>query len=436
MKRLFRLLSSNPKPVRYIILLHGLIIANAAFAQIGGRVKITLQSFTCINKSWDGVVEFDGHGNEVSVNCSWRIFSRANPNAVRRGGDGTVIFGSAVNGMTRAGSQTPDLGGIKNGDVINVSKPLMDDHLNPDEVLVMAPTVWEWDGPEKATLTAFNNQLEADLDWVTRQTYPFANVRPSSWDPYGDRVFKIFDKYPYGQALKYHSVFKSFLCPGNTQGNRVIGIRSGTFNKECLVVYPPTLLVLDPDVLYTMYYNGTPSKTHAEKESKGGYSDGVTVTFTENTYAIETSNGSYSVRLKIEYFPDVSNNSTATINNDLPRKTATQRGSLGNLIAPVVAKWSGIRATASNMNRQPVAFELTMANEIIMTDQSGAVAAKGTYSFNSATNDVNGNFKQVSSGETFAFYGSYDPNTQKLYCRVGLANTATSGHEIWTMNKL
>src|SRR5689334_16758841 len=158
----------------------------------GGQLKITIESFKCITKSWDGVIEFDGHGNEASVSFSFRIYNPSNPGAARSGMDGTSIFGSNVNGMTRAGTQTPDLGGIKEGDVIPIGKEIMNEAIGADDYIIIAPTLWEMDGPRNASFDKFNAQLENDLDWVMTQSYPFATTAIDNLNPYGNRAVKIF----------------------------------------------------------------------------------------------------------------------------------------------------------------------------------------------------------------------------------------------------
>lgn len=406
-----------------------------------GRLKITIESARCINKSWDGLVEFDGHGNEISVAYSYRIYNPANPGGARSGADGTVIYGSNVNGMTRAGTQTPDLGGINNGDIVPIGKTLMDEHINADDYIIIAPTVWEWDGPEKNTINSFNSQLETDLNWVINQPFPFANTPASYSNPFGGRVIKIFDKYSYGQALKYHNILKNIFCPGNTQGNRVIGVWSGTFNNECLVTYPPTLLLLDTRILNGLYINNRSSTntgtSHAEKESKTYFIDGVNITFTENTYAIQTSNGSYSVFFRIEFTPDASATSTnglistpakniSTIKKDMPLRNIN----INNTLLPVVGNWSGTQTTDSGLFPQAISFQLSSAGEFIMADQSGVVGAKGNYTF--SNNNFSGSYKQFSDGSTYSFIGTYDPNTQNITCSLG---SATTGQGKWIVKK-
>ena len=70
----------------------------------------------------------------------------------------------------------------------------MDDHINADEYIIIAPTLWEWDVQGSNTFNSFNVQLENDLDWAIAQTYPFANTVVSYSEPFDGRVIKIFDK--------------------------------------------------------------------------------------------------------------------------------------------------------------------------------------------------------------------------------------------------
>jgi hypothetical protein len=447
MQALFRSLNINDmKKIIFSILTYA--ITSGCLAQIpavGGQLKVSIENVKCINKSWDGFVEWDGHGSEVSVTYSYRIYKPSNPSAARKGADGTVIYGSSVNGMTRAGTQTPDLGGIANGDVVNIFKPIMDVHVDAEDIILIAPNVWEWDGPEKNTINAFNAQLERDLDWATNQPFPFANAPVGYSDvftPIASRVIKIYDKYRYGPALKYQPVFSPILCGGNTQGNRVMGILSGGSGASCQVAFPPTLVALDTRALYGLYVNNRNSTitgtSHAEKESKTTRVDGVTVTFTESTYAITTSNGSYSVFLRIEFIPDSNPPATTTGSTSTPVKKINKdfpvRGNINtsNTTLAVAGRWTGTQTNDYGMYPQNIAFELTTNNEFLIKDINGVVAAKGTYSF--SNNAISGSYKQFSSSETFSFAGNFDPAMQKITCTLGSGN-ATTGQGKWIVTK-
>lgn len=384
---------------------------------MAGRVKITIESATCINKSWDGFVEFDGHGNEMSVAFSYRIYNPANPDNARSGAGSTGVFGSSVNGMTRAGTQTPDLGGINNGDVITINKVLMDEHVNADDYILIAPTVWEWDAPEKNTFNSFNSQLETDLNWAIRQPFPFATTTVSTSNPFADRVIKIFDKYRYGQAIKYHSIFKNIFCPGNTQGNRVIGIRSGTFNNECLVTYPPTLLALDTRTLIGQYSNNSLINS-PYKNQRTSLVRGVNITFTESTYAIETSNGSYSVFFTIEFIPDPVPASSGTGLTGTPTRAETapvkkqfqpKNISIVNTALYIPGTWSGTYGYGES--NTPNFYSMTFNGDGTMQviDNLGVVQARGTYVFTAASRNITATYTYL-VGDVFDFNGTMTDN--------------------------
>jgi hypothetical protein len=404
--------------------------------EVPGQLKVSIENVKCNYKSWDGVVEFDGHGNEVSVTYSYRIYARTNPAAVKKGADGTVIFGSNVNGMTRAGTQTPDLGGIKEGDKVNIFKPVFDEHINAGDYIVIAPTVWEWDGPEKKTINSFNAVLETDLDWIINQPYPFPDATINITRPFDGRAFRVFDKYRYGPALKYQSIFSPIICNGNIQGNRVIGLRAGGSGPACQIAYPPTLLVLDTRVLGALYLNNQNSLRNAQQGlSAPSFISGKEILFEENTYNIQSSNGNYTVFLKIEFTPDVlpvavpsanSNGLIGTptknigiIKKDFPSKNIN----ISNTNLAVAGSWAGTQTNDYGMYPQNIAFELTANGEYLVKDINGVVAARGTYTF--SNNLLSGSYKQLSSGEAFSFSAIFDPATQKISGTLGSGNAVT-----------
>lgn len=413
--------------------------AKSQISPAAGQLKITIESVTCINKSWDGFVEFDGHGNEIMAGFAYRVYNPANPAAARPGAGGTVVFGSNINGQVRAGSQNPDLGGINNGDLVPINQSVVNEHMGADDIILFSPVLWEMDEVNNRTVVnQFNLQLANDLNWAVNQPYPFANTEVKIWDirsQLDSRVIKIFDKYRYGPALKYQPIFSSILCNGNTQGNRIVGINSGGSGAACQVAFPPTILALDTRMLNGLYYNNRNSTitgtSHAEKESKTYFINGVTVSFIESTYAITTSNGSYTMSLKIEFTPDASSASGSnglistptrpanTIRKDFPVKNIN----ISNTILTVAGNWSGTKTTDSGIYPENFGFELTTNGEVMMKDMNGNVAARGIYSF--ANNSITGSYKQLSSGETFSFSCNFDPNTQKITGTLGSGNSFT-----------
>ena len=385
-----------------------------------GQLKITIESIKCNIKSWDGIIEFDGHGNEVSATYSYRIYNPSNPAAARSGMDETVIFGSNVNGMTRAGTQTPDLGGINNGDVIPVGKLIMNEHINADDYIIIAPTLWEMDGPKTTTFNSFNAQLENDLNWVTNQPFPFATTPVSNENPYDSRIFKIYNKYSYGQATKYHNIFTSFLCPGVGQGNKPVDVRSGIFNNECMVIYPPTLLALDTRVLMHVY-NNNKNWGHSNRERPNIISDLTEIKFIENTYAVAANNGSYSMTLRIEFTPD-----QQTISPPPPAPTASAAPKYtklpvvntfpnqapntikGNdLQVNIAGNWTGTFGNGESNSPNYYSFRLNADGTMQVVAANGNVIANGNYTY--TNNQLTGTYTYNGSG-TFSFSATMEAN--------------------------
>ena len=104
---------------KYVALLIFILASDRIFCQppTPGQLKIIIESFKCINKSWDGFVELDGPGSEVFLDFSYRIYNPSNPVSPKTGLGQTPIFGSHVNGNIKAGTASPN-GGIENGDII------------------------------------------------------------------------------------------------------------------------------------------------------------------------------------------------------------------------------------------------------------------------------------------------------------------------------
>ena len=431
----------------FLLIIVCMLIAAYSLAQVppkSGWLKVSIENVKCINKSYDGIVELDGHGNEISVTYSYRIYKASNPGAAKKGTDGTVIYGSNVNGMTRAGTQTPDLGGIKNGDVVNIFKPMINEHIDADDIIVIAPNVWEWDEPQKNTITAFNLKLDEDLDWVLKKPVLFSDV-PVKYNylsnPLEKRIIRISDIKEYGPAIKYQNVFTN-VCSGtgNVQGNRVINLYCLRYNDKPVIAFHPNLLILDTRALNGLAINNANSvisgTSHAQKESQTTRVDGVTIMFEENSYNKTDNNGIYSVFLRIEFTPDretsiqnsgLSGEPTRIINKTTTRIPAT---TLNNLT--VIGNWYGIKTNDNGLYPENFGFELNANNQILFKNINGNIGATGTYSF--TNNTITGSYKQQSDGQIFSFTGTYDAATQKLSGTLGLG-TSVTGQGKWTLSK-
>jgi hypothetical protein len=351
-----------------------------------------------------------------------------------------------VKGMTKAGTQTPDLGGITNGDVVNIFKPILDEHIDAEDIVIIAPNVWEWDDPDKTRINAFNAKLDEDLDWAVTQQYPFSNTEVRHFDMLSQiqkRVFLIYNKYTrYGMAFKYENIFEPKGANVNAVGNRVIGLGSGTWEGNSRILFPPTIVALDTRILNGLSINninsGITGTSHAQKESQTTRIDGVTVTYKEETFSVANNNGIYSVFLRIEFTPDKEPATTSSALSGQPTKTTIKnvpaRGNINisNSTLAVAGRWTGTLTNDYGLYPQNFVFELTTNNEFLMKDNNGTLVAKGNYSF--ANNLITGNYKQFSNSETYSFTGNLDAATQKMTCTQG-SGSSTTGQGKWIFAK-
>lgn len=266
-----------------------------------GQLKITIESFKCLNQSWDGIIEFDGHGNEVFIDYGYRVYSPSNPGLIKSGAGFTSVYGSSGNSRIQAGTASA-IGGIANGNEVLVNTLILNEHVDADNLIILSPSVWEWDNNNNDRLNLFNQQLATDLNWLMAQPYPFLNTAITWENPYNGRFIRIGDKYnSYWPILKYNDILKPLF---NVQDNRPVGAEYGPFNGEIFALYNPAILVLDTKVLITFYRHNQAVRESSHRERGGVLSGVMEMVFTENTYAIVTSNGSYSLKLKFEFIPD------------------------------------------------------------------------------------------------------------------------------------
>ncbi|MFN2480137.1 MAG: hypothetical protein ABR554_01460 [Pyrinomonadaceae bacterium] len=130
-----------------------------------GRYRVTLIGFTAHNQTWDHAGQVDGKDDEVYIVSDVRMFNRAGAEIQAPSTSRSQVMGD-TNGYAyrvKAGSAS-DRGGIKSGDsfpdstpwmrrgAINRDRPPMmlweGDLVADQNVAVIIPTVWEWDGGE------------------------------------------------------------------------------------------------------------------------------------------------------------------------------------------------------------------------------------------------------------------------------------------------
>jgi hypothetical protein len=398
-----------------------------------GQLRISIESFKCLNKSWDGFVEFDGHGNEVFINYAYRIINPATPAAVKSGAGFTPVFGSTGNSRIKAGTAS-SIGGIDNNNEVAVNILVLDHHVGADDIIYFSPSLWEWDNDNNNNLTLFNRQLADDLNFVMLQPYPFLNAAIRSNDPFEGRFIKIGDKYRnYWPIIKYN--FLTSVV--NVQENRPVGLTAGPFNGENLALYNPAILFLDTRALVAFHSHNrsaieNANSTHPERPR---IISGITETvLTENTYAITTSNGSYSLKLKIEFTPDKEPTPPPTpkytkqpkqpVINSLPN------ANINTVVVNVIGKWVGTFGGGDRHDTDFYSFRLNADGSMQVLDKMGNVIGEGNYSRSNFV--VSGTYKYLENGSTFSFSGTVNNNTMRGTWGGG-PNVSGGGN--WIMSK-
>ena len=190
--------------------------------------------------------------------------------------------------------------------------------------------------------------------------------------------------------------------------------------------------------MYGLYINNyialhpNPGTSNAAKESRTSFINGVDIPFKENTYAIETSNGSYSVFLRIEFTPDIQ--STPPLP---PTPKYTKEPFINKLpIQPintknvnVTGRWTGTYGNEKNNNTSFYSFQLNADGTMQLLNESGGIIANGNYTF--VNNVFSGNYK-YGSGSEFSVTGTMQNN---ILSGTWGSNKNVSGAGKWVVNK-
>jgi len=407
------------------------IISFFSAAQSGsnapGWITIDLNDFMCNKATEDDPLNFDGFGDEVYFVI---FYSVANQYGVTKYSNKLVskIYGDTYRFPDRilAGHANPNnKGGMSTGSQFfpgdgfpNLKKI----RVEAGDFITMVPTIWEWDNGS-------SGQLQA----------AFESRMVNSFQPVNLKMVEML-RYCYGYNNCYQisnptvmnfPVFKDILSPTiNKTASRPIGINAaGEFS--------PIIVGLNSAIIKSQHRNSPVLNGRS-------YMNYVSFTVNEDGLGNTSAHGIYTLRYHFTFEEDMAKPAAppppaATPAINLPRVPVSGRpikqnpGFLNTQLFTINGKWTGTQVNDYGQYPQSVAFTLTNAGEIIMaSEQTGAIAAQGTYTF--VNNIINGSYKLLSSSETISFTGSYDPNTKKMTCNLGMGNK-TNGQGKWVVSK-
>lgn len=400
-----------------------------------GWVTIKLNDFMCNKATADDPLNFDGWGDEVYFVL---FYSVANQYGVTKYSDKLVspVYGdiNRFPGRTLAGNANPDRrsGGMLSGNQFfpgNTAPNPPKIRLEAGDFITVVPTIWEFDNNS-------NSQVQTSFESRMINSFNAINLKMV------DHIRDCYGHYNCHLAMNTTNIgvpsFTEILRSVNgANGSRPIGMNSaGDFI--------PIVFGLNSQMIKSQ---GGPYSTDGKTYLMGYQSFGTD----EESMGNARDHGNYRLRFHFTFEEDLSkpapppptNNqpttlpvangikTPGTIRNATIKNSNTQTAMTTKMIFP--GNWSGTRTNDDGLYPNAFGFELTSSNEFIMRVQStGDIACRGTYAVSGTS--ISGSYKQLSSGETISFTGSYDHNTQKMTCTQG-AGSSTTGQGKWTVTR-
>ncbi len=347
----------------------GLFTAASAVAQHGGSLVVEIKSVTCQNKSWDGVVEFDGPGNEIFVSGA---FYKRNPNSksskTQKGVLTTATFGSTAghNERRQAGTASPT-GGVDNTNVIPFNETITSVQLDPDGFVLLSPTLWERDDNNETIYDRYKNQVLADLESASLMPFPKMSNLGEPGNPFAGKIYYYGNGYRVTiPPISYPSIFNSLVNP-NVQGNRPMGIVK--YDGQTLD-FDPAIILIEAKNLWAIYNQTPTNHPYANAAYPWKTVKEISLYCGENTYGIGNSNGKYYINIAIKFAPegDDITASRITAQNPAVKQPVTNIPIIKNIADKNIMPIKGV---------PPKAPAYTMTNEMMYTEWKGLMGVYG-----------------------------------------------------------
>ena len=421
------------------------VIYTAMAAQHGGSVVVEIKSITCQNKSYDGAIEFDGPGNEVFV--SGAFFAR-NPTSatfkINRNVLTTTTFGSTAghNERKQAGTASPT-GGIDNNNTFNCDNCVIaSTQLDPDGFMLVSPTLWERDDDNEAIYNRYKTQVLADLE--SASLMPFPNFGSDANDPFNGKIYKYGNGYQVSiPPNSYPSIFSPLV---NTIGNRPMGITN--FAGQTLM-FDPTIILLEAKNLWAIYNQTPVNHPYPNADYPWKVVKEIAHSCGERTYAIDGSNGRFTVNLVIRFAPEADDitASREVTKNPTPVKLPTRNiKNVSNINIPIktvatpytmnnemlYGTWKGTLQMNDGTKANTFAFKFN--NGVFwLQNASGASAASGGFTIE------NNNFSSTyyfPNGDSYTINSAaYNVNTGQLSGAITGSGVTAGKRGNWVVTK-
>lgn len=159
--------------------------------------RVNVNGFRCRSQTWDDPLEGDGKGDEVFIRVNHRVYDNQGKPVTDSRDTESELMGDAFffPNRIRAGSARGGLGGLVDGDHYPpIPRPFERDRalnstqyppytvwegsIADNEVVVLTPTIWEWDTGQGALETWLKWQVAVDAKYGEKAKETFGTIFP------------------------------------------------------------------------------------------------------------------------------------------------------------------------------------------------------------------------------------------------------------------
>ena len=306
------------------------VFAAGSFAQVRDHVRISWVGFNCNSGTSDNMLELDGKGDEIFIQCNW-VMANNNNSTEFEGKYRSPIHGDVNrhSGWIQAGSRS-DKGGIQSGDQYRCNTAIGEFDISDGEVLTVVPTIWEWDGNQddiNGFLDFFGGNVNFIKDRAMQQSRSFAQSS-------GNDLQCVMD------------MSKVNISPFSMAVNAILGQADDRpIGMNAAGKFSPKSFVLTTNMIRQITQRNL------------GYGLGVMqLDYDENKLGNTRDHGAYTILIKFEYLGSTGTPITGTVPSTAPHyvppATTTGTASNGNgstaahYVPPPVTNGAGNNASA------------------------------------------------------------------------------------------
>lgn len=345
-----------------------LLLPLAGYSQ-SGKLKISLTGINCIDETMDNALETDGKGDEIFLQACIMILDQSGSIKYQ-----TIFTGPTmgdINGFPsrlKAGTRS-STGGIKQYDNFSTNIIISECNLAATDVLVIIPTLWEWDeGPAPTLFSGYFNTHRPEFQNYIRTNLPLVDRTPSGWATFVDRVTSHTittgtSCIDAGSVLLAQN--RTTGCPGT----RVIGtsLEGGGTGRNYI---NPNVLFLRPSFIPTLANSNAGLGTGVVHLESADDKTGLVSIYDKHS-------GDYKFYLKLEWSPDKALPTVSLDPNSIPAVRNTQ-----SIPENVNGNWNGSFNVGNSPGQVYWNYTFNPDGTMVVTRGDNSTYGKGSFTLN------------------------------------------------------